>query len=218
MPAGQQVSLPPSASCRTSRIKILHAIGSRQRAQFGFLVERIANFQALHLGDELALELVGDGLGHDEALGGNAGLAIVLTCAPSPPCDGRVQIGAGHHNKRIAAAQFKHDFLDPLGRANANLNPRLFTARQSRGHDARIVQDRVHLSGADQQRLKRTFGKSGFQENAFNRQRALRHVGGMLQQSNIARHQRRRRETEHLPERKIPRHHREYRDRAADNE
>src|SRR6266404_1337062 len=40
----------------------------------------------------------------------------------------------------------------------------------------------------------------------FNRERALRDVRSMFQQTNIARHQGRRRESKYLPERKIPRH------------
>ena len=36
--------------------------------------------------------------------------------------DGGVEIGAGHHDKGIAAAQFQHNFLDPLGRAHSDLN------------------------------------------------------------------------------------------------
>ena len=39
---------------------------------------------------------------------------------------------------------------------------------------------------------------------------AARHVGRMLEQGHIAGHQRRGEETEHLPEREIPRHHRQH--------
>ena len=50
------------------------------------------------------------------------------------------EIGAGHHDKRIAPAQFEHNFLDALGRAHAYLNPRLLASRQRRRDHARIVQ------------------------------------------------------------------------------
>jgi hypothetical protein len=36
---------------------------------------------------------------------------------------------------------------------------------------------------------------------------AARHVGGVLEQRDVAGHQRRRQEAEHLPDREIPRHH-----------
>src|SRR4029077_14746090 len=60
--------------------------------------------------------------------------------------------------------------------------------------------------GFDEQRLKNAFIESGAAKDLFNRERALRHVGGVLEQADIARHQRRRGESENLPERKIPGH------------
>ena len=54
-------------------------------------------------------------------------------------------------------------------------------------------------------------GKPARAHDVFDGQRALRHVGGVLEQAHVARHQRRRDETEDLPERKIPGHHGEHR-------
>ena len=65
---------------------------------------------------------------------------------------------------------------------------------------------RAHLLGFDQQGLKHAFRETGAAKNIFNRERALRNVGGVFEQNDIARHQSGRGETEHLPERKIPRH------------
>ena len=51
---------------------------------------------------------------------------------------------------------------------------------------------------------------AGLVQHLLDRERAAGHVAGMLQQRAVAGHQRRRGEAEHLPEREIPRHHREH--------
>ena len=61
-------------------------------------------------------------------------------------------------------------------------------------------------SGFDEQRLKNAFVKTGAAKDFFDRERALRNVGRVFEQADVSGHQRRRRKTEHLPERKIPRH------------
>ena len=70
---------------------------------------------------------------------------------------------------------------------------------------------RVDLLRADQQRLKNALRESSLAEHLFDGKRALRHVRGMLQQADITRHQGRSGKADHLPERKIPRHHCQYR-------
>ena len=61
--------------------------------------------------------------------------------------------------------------------------------------------------GADQQRLENIGGKARAADDILDGQRALRHVGGVLEQAYIARHKGRRGEAEHLPEGEIPGHH-----------
>ena len=65
-------------------------------------------------------------------------------------------------------------------------------------------------SDADEQSLKHAARRAGVDEQLLERERALRHVRRMLEQPDVARHERRRGEADHLPERKIPRHHREH--------
>ena len=71
-----------------------------QRAELRAFVERIADAQVLHALDELALELIGDFLRHDEALGRDAGLAVVLNARIDRGRNRGVEIGAGHHDER----------------------------------------------------------------------------------------------------------------------
>jgi hypothetical protein len=47
-------------------------------------------------------------------------------------------------------------------------------------------------------------------EKGVEVERRLRHVGGVLEQAGVARHERRGRESDHLPERVVPRHDREH--------
>ena len=58
--------------------------------------------------------------------------------------------------------------------------------------------------------MKRAIGKTRAVEDVCDRQGALRHVRGLLEQTNVAGHQRRRGETKDLPERKIPWHDRQH--------
>ncbi len=68
---------------------------------------------------------------------------------------------------------------------------------------------RFDLVGLEEQRLEDAAGKAGTADQGFDGQRALRHVGGVLQQADVAGHQRRREEAEDLPEREVPGHDRE---------
>ena len=64
--------------------------------------------------------------------------------------------------------------------------------------------------GADEQTLKHAARRARLLEQLFERERALRHVRRVLEQADVAGGDRRRREPNHLPERKIPRHHGEH--------
>ena len=90
-----------------------------------------------------------------------------------------------------------------------HLPARLLAAGQRRARDARIVEDALDLVRVDQQRLERAVRKAGAPEDVLDQQRALRHVRRVLEQHDVAGHQRGRGEPEDLPERKVPRHHRE---------
>jgi hypothetical protein len=58
--------------------------------------------------------------------------------------------------------------------------------------------------------LENSFRKSGSLEDVLDCKRALRDIRCVFKDPHVTRHESRRRKTEHLPERKIPRHHSEY--------
>ncbi len=62
--------------------------------------------------DEARLELVVDGVGDEEALGGDAGLAAVDAARADGGVDRDVEVGGGHHDEGIAAAELQHGLLD----------------------------------------------------------------------------------------------------------
>ena len=68
---------------------------------------------------------------------------------------------------------------------------------------------RSHRRRADEQRLEHALGHARLAEDLLDRQRALRHVGRVLQQHHVAGRQRGQAGAERLPEGKVPGHHRE---------
>ena len=164
------------------------------------------SFQRLHLADEFLFEGIGDLFVNDKALGGDAGLTIVDDARFHSGGGGFLKICAGHDDERIAAAEFQDYFFDALRGGDANLNAGLLASGQSGSGDARIIEDAIDLRRANEKSLEYAFGETGAEENVFNFQGALRDVGGVFQQADVAGHQARSDEAEDLPEREVPRH------------
>src|SRR5580704_4824380 len=156
-------------------------------------------------------ELIGNGFCDDESLGRDAGLSIVKDASLDRDGAGCLKIRARHNYKWVASTELQHDFLDSLRSGHSDLDSRAFTSCQRCCHDARIVEDSRNLFGTNQQRLKRSFGESRPQKEILDRQRALRNNRSVLEQSDIADHQCRCRETQYLPKWKIPGHYRKNR-------
>ena len=123
---------------------------------------------------------------------------------------GGVEIGARHHDERVAAAQLEHRLLDVLSGRRGDAASRAFAAGERRRGDAIVGDDARDRVGSDEQSLKHAARRARLVEELLDRQRALRHVRRVLEQADVAGRQRRRREADHLPEREIPRHHGEH--------
>src|SRR5271155_5219213 len=93
---------PPSGSHSFFHIGIKrsNSICIGQRTELRALIEGVADAQVLHAFYELAFELVCDFLRNDKALGGNAGLTVVLNSRVDGSGDRRIQISTRHHNER----------------------------------------------------------------------------------------------------------------------
>src|SRR5208282_2824959 len=130
-------------------VEILDGIRSGERADIRFGIEGIAELERLHAADKFLLEFIGDLFVNDEALGGDAGLAIIHDTGFDRGGGGFLEFGAGHDDKRIAATKLQDDFLDALGGGNADLDASLFaTGERGRG-DARVIKDAVYLGRSD---------------------------------------------------------------------
>ena len=96
-----------------------------------------------------------------------------------------------------------------LARKRGDCTSGAFAPRERDRRDPRIRDDLLHVAAAPHDRREDTFRKPGVAKNPLDRQRAARHVGGVLQNDDVARGERRRGSAKCLPERKVPRHDRE---------
>ena len=179
--------MPSRHEAGTSLHRLLHirvqrsnCIGIREWTKFCLVICRIADHQRLHARDKFSLKCICNRLGNDEALGRNTGLPVIDDSGLHRRLDRCIQVRAGHHDKRIAAAELKHNFLDSLGRAHTHLDARLLAARQRCGHNTWIIQQVIHSLRPDQQCLKRALRKAGAAEKLFDLERALRNVRSVL--------------------------------------
>src|SRR5215211_5768734 len=192
------------------RVHVFEDLGRGERPHVGVLVHRVADLEGGHALHEAALELVGDLLVDDDPLGVDARLPVVERARSDGSADGRLQIRRGHHDERVAPAELEYARLDVLPRLGADLPARTLAAGQRRRPHPRVVYDRLHLARADQERLEGALREAGAVDDVLDGQRALRHVGGVLQEDDVAGHERRGDVPEDLPEREVPRHDGEY--------
>ena len=180
---------------------------ARQRAHLGGLVERVAQLDGAHVFDKSFLELAPHLLDDDKTLGRNATLAGIHQAALGADIGRDLDIRILENDVGVTPAKFQNGLLEHrtgLARNRAPSRP-----APSQGHSAhqRMLDHRINLLVADHQRAKQVFRKARLAEHRFDRERAARHVRGVLEQSRIAGHEARGRKSEHLPEREIPRHH-----------
>ena len=126
--------------------------------------------------------------GNDEPFGRDARLPVVDDARLDRGGDSIVQVRAGHHDERVASAEFQHHFLDVLRGGDAAVDAGFFASGEGRGSDAPIRKNAVHLAGTNEQRLESALRKTGAQENLLDLQRALGNIRSMLQQTDVSRH------------------------------
>ncbi|CAG6394318.1 hypothetical protein SCOCK_260012 [Actinacidiphila cocklensis] len=188
-----------------------------QRADVGGRGRGVADPQGAHRPGEALGEVVVYVGVDDEALGRDAGLAVVLHPGGDRDLDRPVEVGGGrrHHHEGVAAAEFQHRLLDLVARDRGDRAARALAAGEGRGGHPRVAQDTLDRAGADQQGLEAALGEAGAVEQLAQVEGGLRDVGRVLEQPDVAGHQRGRGEPDHLPEREVPRHHREHHPQRA---
>ena len=162
--------------------------------------------EGVHGGDEARFKFGVDGVGDEEALGGDAGLAAVDCAGGDGGCDGGVERGRGHDDEGIAAAQFEDGLLDEPSGLGCDGAAGGLASGDGDGGDALVGEHHLHLAGLDEQRLEAAAGKAGAAHQGFDGERALGDVGGVLEQAGVAGHQSGREKAEDLPEGEVPGH------------
>ena len=107
----------------------------------GIRVGWVADLQRLHPLDELVDEGVVDVGVHDEPLGGDTGLPVVLHPTGDRGFDGLVEVHGRHHDERVAAAEFDHGRFAPVATDGGHRLTGRFAAGQGGRRDPRITQD-----------------------------------------------------------------------------
>src|SRR5262245_8431672 len=102
----------------------------------------------------MALEFIGDVLGDDKSLGGDARLPIIYDARFDRCLSRFIDVGARHDNERIAPAQFEHRLSESFARGAPHRATRRGAPGDSGGYDERIIERAFDLIGTDEQSLK----------------------------------------------------------------
>ena len=109
--------------------------------------------------DEFGGERVIDVGVHDEALAGDAGLAVVADPRTNGGRGSGGDVRRGHDDERIRRRPVPARLLHMVSGDGGHRAPRRLGTRQGHRLDPRIGQDGAHLGAADQQRAEGTAGK-----------------------------------------------------------
>src|SRR5207247_9001965 len=164
-----------------------------------------------HAPNELSKEPLINFVRDNESLRCDTGLTGVDRARFDRSAQRRFEVCAWHHDECIAAAQLEHTFFDFTRGCACDGRSSFFAACYRYGLHARVDDQFFHLIRLDQQCLENALLESGAAKDLFNCKRALRHIRCVLKQADVAGNQSRCSKSKHLPERKIPWHHREHR-------
>ena len=162
----------------------------------------MASMPATKRASKAVVDLVGD----EEALGGDAGLAGVDAAGFDGGFDGDVEVGGGHDDEGVAAAEFEDGFFDEPSGLGGDGAASGLAAGDGDGGDALVGEDGFDLAGFDEEGLEGAAGKAGAADEGLDGERALGDVGGVLEQADVAGHECGREEAEDLPEGEVPGH------------
>jgi ParB family chromosome partitioning protein len=99
-----------------------HGLAVDQRASGGAFFQTVADLQLGH-GGQLLGERVVDAVLDVQAVGADAGLAVVAVLGDDRAFDGLIQVGVVEHDERRVAAQFQETFLMSLAHSAISWRP-----------------------------------------------------------------------------------------------
>ena len=122
---------------------------------------------------------------------------------------GLFQVGAGQDEERVAAAKFQDGALELRSGRARDRPARADAAGQRDGVHARVLDQRRDARDGHGEVLENV-APAGAAEKVLEPRAALRSVVGVLEQADVARHERRRGEPDDLPKGIVPRHQRQH--------
>ena len=141
---------------------------------------------------------------HDDALGRAADLPSVPVTPEHGPLHRLVQVGVIQHDEGIRTAQLHRGLLQRPARLGRHQGPGPFGTRQGHALHARVVDDRLDLATGGVQVLEAPCRQPRLLHQLLEGGGRLRHVGGMLQEDDVARGQLRRHDAGNLVVREVP--------------
>ena len=191
-------------------MQLVAQVGAGLGADVDSFLERIAHLARPHALHEELLEPRPHRLHHDEALGRDAALSAVYEARGRTGLGRELEVGVFQDEIGVAAPELQHRLLEHAPRRGRHGAARGGGAGQG---------DRLHLGGFDdrghrlrghEERAEEAFRKTGPLHDLLDGEGAAGHVGRVLQQARVARHEPRGHEAKDLPEGEVPGHHREH--------
>src|SRR5206468_4910968 len=167
-------------------VEVIAQVVACLRTDLRLGAERIPHPPRSHVGHEQVEEGLGHRVDDDEALGGDAALAVVDEARLGGGARGSPDVGVPEDDERVAPAELEHGLLELAPGLLRDAAPGAVAARQRDAAHARIGDDGSDPFGPDEHRAEDTFGKARFPEDLLDLERAARHVRGMLQDPRIA--------------------------------
>ena len=151
-------------------------------------------------------EFVRHRLDHDEALRRDARLPVVLHPRRHRGPHGVVEVGRSQHDERIGASELEDALLQGVPGRRRHGHTGLLAPGEGDGSNPRVLDECGDVLALDEEIGERPRRQAGPAEDVLQEERRLGDVGRVLEQADVAHHERGRGKAHHLPEREVPRH------------
>ncbi len=175
----------------------------------GVFSQRIADFQRFDCGEEFLGEDVKHAFFNDDALGRDANLTAVLETSDRCRLDRFINVGIGQHDERIGTAQFEDAFLQRRTGLSRDGRTRAHASSDRDRCNARVGNSHGNAFRGDVDHFKHTFWQTGLLPGVTQLIGATHDVRRVFKHVSVTREQDRDRAAQHLPQREVPRHHRQ---------
>ena len=192
-------------------MQFIAKIKSRHRANIVIFLIRCAHFQRLDRVNKALGKGVRHARFHNKAFRRRANLSGILITSGHGRVDSQIQIGIIQNDKRIGAAQLQHAFLQRRARLRANCRTSPNAAGYGHRRDTPIVNRMADAVICRVHPAKDPLRETGIREHLPDKLRRAEHIWRMFKQIAVPCQQDRHRTAQHLPEREVPRHHRQNR-------